>query len=83
MESTDFINKILPGNYNLTKSMEISRIETSGTLWYTKKYLVLYNIIFLNEKLDTTEYFEEVNTVFLEYINSLDPKIQEDAADFF
>lgn len=83
MKNNDFIKKILPGNYNLTKSMEISRTETSGTLWYTKKFLVLYNIIFLNENLDTTEYFKKINTIFSEYIVSLNPKVQKDATEYF
>ena len=36
----NFINNITPSNYFITKSMEITKVSYSGTLWYTKKYLV-------------------------------------------
>ncbi len=43
----DFVNDLTPGNYFLTKSTEISKISTAGTLWYLKKFLVLYDAVFL------------------------------------
>ena len=33
----DFLESLLPGNYALTKSMELTKVQDSGTLWYTKK----------------------------------------------
>lgn len=45
-----FIQNITPSNYFITKSMEISKVSNSGTLWYTKKYLVLYDAIFISKK---------------------------------
>ena len=44
----DFINRLLPGKYALTKSMELTKVTTSGTLWYTKKFVVLYYFVFLS-----------------------------------
>ena len=38
----EFANSLLPGNYALTKSMELTKVQNSGTLWYTKKFLTLY-----------------------------------------
>lgn len=40
MTYESFYSSVLPGNYALTKSMELTRETTSGTLWYTKKFLV-------------------------------------------
>ncbi|HOO06823.1 MAG TPA: hypothetical protein PLH83_10110, partial [Ruminococcus sp.] len=42
---SDFYSRLLPGNYALTKSMELTKIHNSGTLWYTKKSLTLYYFI--------------------------------------
>ena len=44
----DFYESLLPGNYALTKSMELTKVSNSGTLWYTKKFLTLYYFIFLS-----------------------------------
>lgn len=55
-----FINMIMPGNYALTKSMELTKIQSSGTLWYTKKFLVLYYYIFLTDDIFTKEYISSV-----------------------
>ena len=41
------INKLTPGNYWLTKSMEFNRIGSSGTLWYLKKWITFYKFIFV------------------------------------
>lgn len=45
-----FIENITPSNYFITKSMEMSKVKSSGTLWYTKKFLVLYDAIFISKK---------------------------------
>ena len=45
------INNILPGNYWLSKSMEFSKFNTSGSLWYLKKWFVFYHYVFLKAKL--------------------------------
>lgn len=51
----EFKENIIPGNYFLTKSMEFTKKNTSGTLWYLKKYLVLYYNIFLSDGISTKE----------------------------
>lgn len=79
----DFINNIVPGNYWITKSMEITKYKTSGTLWYTKKFLVWYKIIFLSEDLSTRLYIDNAKNIFENYIQSLDKKIQKEARLFF
>ena len=79
----EFYNSLLPGNYALTKSMELTRNETSGTLWYMKKFLVLYYFVFLSEKIKTDEYIDEVISIFDNYIMSLSPEIRSDATDYF
>lgn len=43
----EFIEKLVPGNYWITKSMDQMRNEYSGTFWYMKKWLIWYNYIFL------------------------------------
>lgn len=83
MDYADFINGVLPGNYNLTKSMELTRFSSSGTLWYTKKFLVLYNTIFLSTKINPEDYFIIFNNNFKRYIYSLDISVQEEASNFF
>lgn len=79
----DFLSSILPGNYALTKSMEMTRINTSGTLWYMKKFLVLYYYIFLSDKIDTPEYIDEVIGHFDNYIGTLDESVKPSAEKFF
>ena len=66
-----FIDGITPGNYFLTKSMELTKINTSGTLWYLKKFLVLYDAIFLSDKIKTQAGIENIIQNFDDYINSL------------
>lgn len=78
-----FKENILPGNYYLTKSMEMSRTTTSGTLWYTKKFLVYYYSIFLTNLINTREYVNLIIGIFDNYISSLPPEIQESAKEFF
>lgn len=79
----NLVENILPGNYAITKSMEISKIETSGTLWYTKKFLVWYYFIFLSNKVMTLEYINEVKNIFDNYISDMDESIKEEAKKFF
>ncbi len=78
-----FYENILPGNYFLTKSMEISKIETSGTLWYTKKFLVYYYYIFLSDNITTINDTREICRIFDTYISSMPERVQESAKAFF
>ncbi|MDA3042635.1 MULTISPECIES: HNH endonuclease [unclassified Campylobacter] len=79
----EFIKCLLPGNYALTKSMELTKIQSSGTLWYTKKFLTLYYFVFLSNNIMTNEYVQQVIDIFDGYIDSLDEKVQEEAYKFF
>lgn len=83
MQYQDFIDGILPGNYALTKSMELTKVQTSGTLWYTKKFLVLYYYIFLTDLIHTDAYIEAIVGAFDGFIASLDPAVQAAAEKFF
>ncbi len=78
-----FINGITPSNYFITKSMEISKVTNSGTLWYTKKYLVLYDAIFLSKKINTADGINEIKKNFENYISTLPESQQEEATSFF
>ena len=78
-----FYSTILPGNYALTKSMELTKVQSSGTLWYTKKFLVLYYYVFLSNDIMTHEYVGRVTEYFDGYINSLPEEVQEEARSFF
>lgn len=83
MTFEEYKGTLLPGNYALTKSMEISKTTTSGTLWYTKKFLVLYYYVFLSEDIETDTYIEKVTTVFNEYIESMPEEQRSEAEKFF
>ena len=78
-----FIKNITPSNYFLTKSMEISKIRKSGTLWYMKKFLVLYDAIFITKKINRSEGINEIVNNFSNYIKTLPDSIQKDAEEFF
>ena len=78
-----FYSSILPGNYALTKSMELTKVQSSGTLWYTKKFLVLYYYVFLSNDIMTHEYVDRVTEYFDGYINSLPVEVQDEARSFF
>ena len=78
-----FINGITPGNYFLTKSMELTKINTSGTLWYLKKFLVLYDAIFLSGKIKNQTGIENIIQNFDNYINSLPNSQRAEATNFF
>lgn len=79
----EFIDGITPGNYFLTKSMEISKINTSGTLWYLKKFLVLYDAIFLSKIIRQADGISKIRQNFESYINSLPESQREEAEKFF
>ena len=83
MTYESFYSSVLPGNYALTKSMELTRETTSGTLWYTEKFLVLYYYVFLSNDLTTREYIRKVTESYDSFILSLKPEIQEEATRFF
>ena len=78
-----FKKGLLPGNYFLTKSMEISKNSMSGTLWYTKKFLVYYYYIFLTEEIKTLAWKKPVIKIFDEYIESLPIELHAEAKKFF
>lgn len=78
-----FQSTILTGNYALTKSMELTKVQSSGTLWYIKKFLILYFYVFLSNDIMTHEYVDKVVECFEVYINSLPETIQDDARQFF
>lgn len=71
MNKENFLNSIVPGNYFITKSMELTKSTFSGTLWYTKKFIVLYYYIFLNKNITTDEAVKEICNLFDSYITSL------------
>lgn len=79
----DFLHSLLPGNYALTKSMEITKIRDSGTLWYMKKFLTLYYYIFLTNDILTTSYQRSVIDIFDSYIASLDEDVRPRAEAYF
>ena len=83
MANEQFINSIIPGNYFLTKSMELSKITTSGTLWYTKKFLVYYYHIFLSDNITLRNDVNRIREIFDDYIISLPQNVREKATNFF
>ena len=78
----DIINKILAGNYWLTKSMEFSKTGTSGSLWYLKKWFVYYHFVFLKEKLFNSDY-QQITEIFQKYIDSIPLANKQQAINFF
>lgn len=78
-----FIDYLLPGNYALTKSMELTKVQSSGTLWYTKKFLTLYYFIFLTNDIYTKQYINEIIKSFDSFILSLPDSQRQLATDFF
>lgn len=83
MDARKFIDEIIPANYFITKSMELTRLNTSGTLWFTKKFLVYYYYIFLSDSIQYSGYVSEIRGIFDEYISSLPEIVQDDARLFF
>lgn len=78
-----FQNALLPGNYALTKSMELTKKNDSGTLWYTKKFLVLYYYIFLTDDIYERAYIPKVTAAFDSYIDGLPEEVRETARTYF
>jgi len=80
----NFVEKILPANYWITKSMEFTKVKTSGTLWYLKKWIVYYQYIFFKPSLHQNEY-NEISAIFNDYIESLpeNAEVKQNAKDFF
>lgn len=78
-----FIENITPSNYFITKSMEISKVKSSGTLWYTKKFLVLYDAIFISKKIDKINGIKEIRSNFENYIDTLPESVKKEAEKFF
>lgn len=78
-----FRESLVPGNYWITKSMEINKVTTSGTLWYMKKWFVWYYYIFLKKGGLFANDYKTIATNFENFINSLDKSVQEDARNFF
>ena len=83
MDRRAFLDSLIPGNYFITKSMELTKSQTSGTLWYTKKFIVLYYYIFLNGNINTLATAREICDIFDGYINSLPEGLQENAKSYF
>jgi len=83
MNSSEFTKTLIPGNYFLTKSMELSKITSSGTLWYTKKFLVYYYYIFLSDNIIYSSDVTAICKLFDDYINSLPENVRESATNFF
>ena len=79
----DFYESLLPGNYALTKSMEFTRGDRCGTLWYLKKFLVVYYYIFLSDRIETLEYVQELRDAFDNYLSDLEGEARREAERFF
>jgi len=83
-----FEQTILPGNYTLTKSYEISKITKSGSLWYIKKWIVLYYYIFSlrdkdNKNRPVKDYISRICDEFDSYIDSMPNELKSEAKKFF
>jgi predicted HNH restriction endonuclease len=78
----NIINNILPGNYWLSKSMEFSKFNTSGSLWYLKKWFVFYHYVFLKANIYDSDY-AAISQIFTDYIESLPQKDKKEAYSFF
>lgn len=81
---TDFVEKIIPGNYWLTKSMEFSKVNSSGTLWYLKKWIVYYKYLFFKDTITQKDY-NEIRDIFISFIDTLpdNEDVRENAENFF
>lgn len=78
----EILDSVLPANYWLSKSVEFSKIQTSGTLWYLKKWLVYYQFVFLNNSHNLIDY-QRISEYFEHFINSLPQNLREEATQFF
>lgn len=80
----NFLNKLSSENTWITKSMEFNKTKTCGTLWYLKKYIVLYYYIFQTNKLLEQDNFKEINNIFISYIESIPFEYRDiDIKNFF
>lgn len=79
-----FTNKVLPGNYWITKSMEFSKVTSSGTLWYLKKWMVYYKYLFFKDTITQSDYIE-IKEIFDTFIESLPEEgdVRKNAQNFF
>jgi len=62
--------------------MEFSKKNTSGTLWYLKKWFVYYHYVFMKDELFDNDYSEIID-IFNDFIKSLNPKLKNRAEEFF
>lgn len=81
MALNDFIEKYIPNNHWLTKSMEINKLEY-GTYWHLKKMIVYYYYIFVLGKLDI-DGINNIRKNFEAFIDSLDENAKDKAREFF
>jgi hypothetical protein len=63
--------------------MELTKINSSGTLWYTKKFLVYYYYIFLSDNITVRDDIAVICDIFDKYISSMPEQVQTDATQFF
>ncbi len=78
----NFVASILPANYWLSKSMEFTKRNSCGTLWYLKKWFVFYNFIFLKEELFEKDYVAIIK-LFNQFIESLPADTRDEARNYF
>lgn len=79
---TSFLDTLVPANYWLSKSMEFTKRNSCGTLWYLKKWFVYYYYVFLKDNLFDADY-QEIIKHFNDFISSLHPDIQQEAIPYF
>jgi HNH endonuclease len=80
----EFKKSIIPGNYWITKSMEFTKENTSGTLWYLKKWITYYYYVFLTDLLEIDEGYKQIEKIFDNYIGSMpNSRIKREATKFF
>ena len=62
--------------------MEFNKVNSSGTLWYLKKWITYYYFIFMKDNLYEKDY-DDIIEIFNNYINSLPLQLRDPATDFF
>lgn len=82
LEIEKFLENYVPDNHWLSKSMELAKIEGTGTHWHLKKMMVYYYYIFILKKLEIKE-IKEIVDIFDNYIQSISKESQEKAKNFF
>jgi hypothetical protein len=78
----NFLETILPANYWLSKSMEFTKRNSCGTLWYLKKWFTCYYFVFLKDEIFEKDYKEMIK-IFENFIQSLPKEIQKEAENYF